>query len=185
MIDIKWLLYRYHSIKQARSRAKELLSKFDGSVSQAHDPNWWIHGKGGLPKSRTENAFFDSIDRTDKIQQLYEYASNLDIILTAIDSAIKTLKKELHDIIVYRYIDDLDVSNVAEKCGLLTDKKELNMRKYYRLHNIALEEMNIGCRPLEFIYTQEDIEIIIGKLGIVRKSVSSVSQNRVETALFA
>lgn len=180
MIDIKWLLYRYHIIVQAKKRADELLKKFDGTLLQGHDPNWWIHGTGGLPKSRTENAFFDSVDKVDKVQQLYEYAQNLDIIITAVDSAVKTLKKELHDIIVYRYMDDLDVNSVAEKCGLFTDKGELNMRKYYRLHNIALEEMNIGCRPLEFIYTQEDIELIIGKLGIARKSVSSVSQKRVE-----
>lgn len=183
MIEIKWLLYRYHSIMQAKDTAAKLLKTLEGRKLQDFDPNWWIRKQGGLPNSHTENAYFSSVDQTDRAQQLYEYMLNLDTILTAIDSAVKTLKKELHDIIVYRYIDDMDVYSVAEKSGLITDKGELNMRKYYRLHNIALEEMNIGCRPLEFLYSQEDIEVIIGKLGVVRKSVSKVSLNRVDTSL--
>jgi hypothetical protein len=178
MIDIKWLLYRYHSIKQAKDTADSLFEVIRNS-KPSYDPNWWIHAQGGFPNSRTESAFFRGQDDTDKAEELRGYISKLSMILTAMDAAVKSLKKELHDLIVYRYIDDDDVYTVAERMKLYTEKDELNMRKYYRLHNIALEGMNIGCMPLNFLFTKDDIEIIIGKL-IVRKSVSKVSQKRVE-----
>jgi hypothetical protein len=178
-IDVKWLLYRYHSIKQAKETASTLLQH--ANARQTYDPNWWIHGKGGLPGSRTESAYFGGIDESYRLTLLNNYLGQLTEILATIDNAVKSLKHELHDLIVHRYINDDDVYAVAEKMQLFTEKGELNMRKYYRLHNIALEGMNIGCMPLNFLYTTEEIELIIGKL-VVRKSVSNVSQNRVETA---
>lgn len=181
MIEIKWLLYRYHTIKQARETASKMLKALE-TRHEGYDPNWWIRGSGGK-SNPTERAFFRPVDEMDKITQLEGYIASLDMIIAAVDSAVRSLKRELHDIIVLRYMDDLDVNAVAEKVGLITDKGELNMRKYYRLHNIALEGMNIGCKPLEFVYTKDDIEEVIGKLGIVRKSVSRVSRNRVESAL--
>lgn len=180
MIDIKWLLYRYDAIKQAKATAERLMECV--KVRQAFDPNWWIHKQGGLPNSRTENAFFQGVNELDRMTEINGYLGNLNLILTSIDSAIKSLKKEFHDLITYRYIDDKDVYEVAHLLNLYTEKGELNMRKYYREHNIALEGMNISCMPLNFLFTQNDIEIIIGRL-IVRKSVSNLSQNRVEKHL--
>lgn len=179
-IDIKWLLYRYHSIKQAKDTADAMMHSI--KFRESHDPNWWIHGKGGLPNSRTESTFFSGVTETDRATQLQGYIIDLTLILTAVDSAVRSLKRELHDLIQYRYIDDLECNVVAEKMNLITDRGELNLRKYYRLHNIALEGMNIGCMPLNFIFDKDSIEIMLGKLG-VRKIVSNVSQNRVESVL--
>ena len=95
MIDIKWLLYRYDVIKQAKATAERLLECI--KVRVAFDPNWWIHKQGGLPNSRTENAYFRGEDETDKLTQINGYLGDLNLILSSIDSAIKSLKKEFQN----------------------------------------------------------------------------------------
>jgi DNA-directed RNA polymerase specialized sigma24 family protein len=154
-IDVKWLLYKYHQLQEAKKNAERLIEYYKRREASAADPNWWIHGKGGLPRSRTEFSVIKDYEAVEQLIILEGYLKDVNFLVDAINSAWKTLNSEQRDLIRLRYFEDKSVDEVAEKL-------HFDLRKYYRVHSIALEGMTI-C--LGATCQMMDVEKIVNNLA--------------------
>lgn len=137
MIDVKWLLYKYHQIQQAKKNVERLIEYYNKRAdTHMGDVNWFIRGEGGLPRSRTELAVLKDYEAVEQLTMLESYLSDVNYIVNAIDSAWRTLNTEQRDLIRMRYFED----NVVD---IVADRLRFDLRKYYRVHAIALEGMTI------------------------------------------
>lgn len=164
-IDIKWFLYRYHQLIEAKKnteRAIEVLVK-KLNIPQ-HDENWFIRGTGGIPTSPQERETIEDEENQRRIAQLYEYLGDLSIIINAIEGAHRTLNKEQTDLIRLRYFEGRDVNNVAAEL-------QCDLRRYYRVHGQALEAMSICLRAFEFTFSVLHFDEYIGKVSLREKIV--------------
>jgi DNA-directed RNA polymerase specialized sigma24 family protein len=154
-IDVKWLLYKYHQLQEAKRNAERLIEYHKRREESFGDVNWFLKGSGGLPYSRTEMTVMKDYEAVAQLVLLEGYLKDVNFLVDAIDNAWRTLNQEQRNLIRMRYFEDKGVDDVA------TDM-HIDLRKYYRVHSIAIEGMTI-C--LGATCQMMDIEQIVNQLA--------------------
>lgn len=158
MRDIKWFLYRYRQLVEAKKNTERAIEVLTKKLNTPHyDENWFIKGKGGFPTSPQERTTILDDEDAQKIDHLKRYLQDLTILINAIESAHKTLNKEQAKLIQLRYFDGLDVLEVA-------DELNIEVKPYYRKHAKALEAMSLCLGAMELTFITLSLDQYLGKM---------------------